>query len=190
MDALVKTGKTKAWGVSNWTSARLQAAHNYACAHGLHPPAMNSPQHSLAVPAQPVWPGCKHITDEAAAFCEERAITRMVWAPLAEGWMCGSLGRPESAVSWNTKENLMRRQRLNQLAAARSVQPSTLALAYVTTLSNLPPPIDFLLFGQLDKSDEVHRPSDTEGVRHSTSAKLSRLRSAFAQFMLMYVPLI
>lgn len=151
MDALVHGGKIRSWGVSNWTLARIEAACEYARAHGLHPPAMTSPQHSLAVPAQPVWPGCHHMTREAAAFCggggssvdvaggaggaadgggRASRMVRMVWAPLAEGYMCGSLGRPESAACWNTPDNALRRKRLNELASARAVQPSALALAF------------------------------------------------------------
>mmetsp|Transcript_21090 Transcript_21090/g.32049 ORF Transcript_21090/g.32049 Transcript_21090/m.32049 type:complete len:236 (-) Transcript_21090:23-730(-) len=50
INAIVKIGKVKRWGVSNWSFERFQAAYEYATENGLVPPSANSPQFSLAAP--------------------------------------------------------------------------------------------------------------------------------------------
>ena len=62
MNVVIKTGKAKRWGVSNWNFNRFQAAYNYATERGLVPPSANSPQYSLAAPEEEVWPSTYSIS--------------------------------------------------------------------------------------------------------------------------------
>jgi hypothetical protein len=62
INEIVKTGKIKRWGVSNWSFERFQAAHMYAVENNLVPPSANSPQYSLAAPVCDVWPSTQSIS--------------------------------------------------------------------------------------------------------------------------------
>lgn len=83
INAIVKTGKVKRWGVSNWSFERFQAAYEYATEKGLVPPSANSPQFSLAAPACDVWPSTQsisqphHLTD--IDWYAERGIELLCW---------------------------------------------------------------------------------------------------------------
>ena len=59
MDAFVKEGLIRSWGVSNWTFPRVQSAVTFAEDNNLCPPTFVSPQFSLASPlcSKEVWPG-------------------------------------------------------------------------------------------------------------------------------------
>jgi len=50
MHELVKNGKTRFFGVSNWRAARIEEANAYAAAHGLSPIAASQIQYSFAHP--------------------------------------------------------------------------------------------------------------------------------------------
>ena len=54
----VKEGKIKAFGGSNWTTARLAEANAYAKASGQVPFAVSSPNFSLADQIEEPWGGC------------------------------------------------------------------------------------------------------------------------------------
>ncbi len=51
-------GRIGAFGGSNWTHGRIEAANEYARSRGLTPFAASSPQFGLAYPCKPVWEGC------------------------------------------------------------------------------------------------------------------------------------
>src|SRR5262245_62032708 len=55
-------GRFRAFGCSNWTTERIQAANNYAAAHGLVPFIASSPNFSLAEQYVPPWPNCISIS--------------------------------------------------------------------------------------------------------------------------------
>jgi aryl-alcohol dehydrogenase-like predicted oxidoreductase len=68
INSIVKTGKIKRWGVSNWSFDRFQAAHEYAIENGLIPPSANSPQFSLAAPVCDVWPSTQSLSQPRHAL--------------------------------------------------------------------------------------------------------------------------
>lgn len=59
---ILKSGKIKRWGVSNWSYERFHAAFAYSIENGFVPPSANSPQFSLAVPRCEVWPSTQSIS--------------------------------------------------------------------------------------------------------------------------------
>lgn len=59
---IIREGKIKRWGVSNWCFARFKLAHEYAIKNGLVPPTANSAQFSLAVPSCEIWPSTESIS--------------------------------------------------------------------------------------------------------------------------------
>ena len=83
INAIVKTGKVKRWGVSNWSFERFQAAYEYATENGLVPPSANSPQFSLAAHVCDVWPSTQsifqphHLVD--IDWYAERGVELLCW---------------------------------------------------------------------------------------------------------------
>lgn len=87
---IVKGGKTKEWGVSNWSFDRFKEAYTYAVLNGLVPPTSNSPQFSLAVPRCEVWPTTHSISgdcEEQISWYAEHEIELLCWEVLAKGFM-------------------------------------------------------------------------------------------------------
>ena len=85
-----EAGRIHAFGGSNWTPERLQAAGDYAAARGIAGFAASSPHFSLAQWNQPIWDGCavRGCWESAAAFrpcksrwrtcCASRASTHLL----------------------------------------------------------------------------------------------------------------
>ena len=96
-------GLIRAWGVSNWSFARLRAAHENAIARGLPPPVCDSLQVSLARPCQPVWPNTTSLwlpeasSRERIQWYHARNVVVLAWECLAKGF-CTGRWAPEDAV--------------------------------------------------------------------------------------------
>lgn len=88
---IIDQGKTKSWGVSNWSFDRFREAHAFAIREGYEPPKANSPQLSLAAPACEVWPttysvaGKEH--EEQIEWYQNNGIELVCWEVLAKGFM-------------------------------------------------------------------------------------------------------
>jgi aryl-alcohol dehydrogenase-like predicted oxidoreductase len=132
----VQAGKVRALGVSNWSHTRLEAANQFAHAHGLTPFTVTSPHFSLAEMRSPPWPGVLSITGDAAADARSwYTATRMpvlAWSPLAGGFLAGGRG-PDDAQrrAYSGPLNEGRRERAETLARERGVPVAQIALAYV-----------------------------------------------------------
>ncbi len=90
LNALRMEGKIGAFGGSNWTTARLQEANDYARAHGLVPFAISSPNYSLADQVQPPWDDCLTISgprhDADRAWYAQSGLALFTWSSLAGGF--------------------------------------------------------------------------------------------------------
>eukprot|EP00550_Attheya_septentrionalis_P008937 CAMPEP_0198289052 /NCGR_PEP_ID=MMETSP1449-20131203/7378_1 /TAXON_ID=420275 /ORGANISM="Attheya septentrionalis, Strain CCMP2084" /LENGTH=421 /DNA_ID=CAMNT_0043987319 /DNA_START=118 /DNA_END=1383 /DNA_ORIENTATION=- len=91
MNELREDGLIRAWGVSNWNLKRLEQAHDYAISRGLMPPSATSPQLSLAVPSDEVWPtthslSCPSKVGEIEWY-KANGVEIMGWEALAKGFM-------------------------------------------------------------------------------------------------------
>jgi aryl-alcohol dehydrogenase-like predicted oxidoreductase len=89
---LVLTGKTKRWGVSNWSFQRFQQAYHFAKENGIQTPSVSSPQFSLAVPKCEVWPttqsisGSQYCLDQVEWYADH-GVELQCWEVLAKGFM-------------------------------------------------------------------------------------------------------
>merc|ERR1719189_2436113 len=93
MNSFINNGWALNWGVSNWTTRRIQEAIEYAKATGQRQPICDSPQFSLAQPSRAVWPGTSYMTPERLRFyTEERKVNVFCWEVLAKGFMAGRWG--------------------------------------------------------------------------------------------------
>ena len=122
LDAHRRAGEIRAFGVSNWTLARIDEANAYAAQRGVAGIACNSPHLSLAVQNEPPWAGCLSATDaESRAWHERTGMPLLAWSAQAGGYFAGAGSRV-----YDNADNRERRARAGQLGDANAV-----ALAWV-----------------------------------------------------------
>ena len=150
VDALnghLRAGRLHAFGVSNWSHERLEAANTYAISNGLQPFMASSPQFSLAESFDEPWPLCISISGSAGVAAREwytrTQFPLLAWSPLASGFFSGRFRRDnlylfgekewdEVAVrSYANETNFQRFDRASALAAEKGLTPAQIALAYV-----------------------------------------------------------
>ncbi len=136
----LRAGRIRAFGGSNWSSERIEAANAYARAHKLVGFAASSPNLSLARWNEPMWPGCLSASDVAArAWYAEHKLPLFAWSSQATGFFSGRyqpegglVPAPEAIVrSWFNADNWERLARARTLAAQKGVTAAQVALAYV-----------------------------------------------------------
>ncbi len=141
-----RKGHIRAYGGSNWSHARVEAANRYAHNHGLTPFAASSPNFSLAEQAQPPWRGCITISGPSQKAARQwylaHEIPLFTWSSLAGGFFSGRF-RPENLDSFSTYldrlcvdvycfgDNWGRLERAEQMAAEKGASLAQIALAYV-----------------------------------------------------------
>lgn len=127
MRGLVENGFARRYGISNWGSARAREFVGLAVAAGDTP--VLSYQYSLAVPAGPIWPGTRHLTDELSDLARRSQVTLLAWAAQARGWFARPL--PVSGEdAFDTSGNHQVWRSVNNVAAANGLSPATVALAW------------------------------------------------------------
>src|SRR5690606_11200485 len=137
LNAEVKAGRIKdAFGGSNWSRARMDAAIKYASKNKLMAPNALSNNFALAEMVSPVWAGCVAASDdEWKAWLKRRKIPVFSWSSQARGFFTDAAGRnkfdnPEIVNSWYSPKNFKRRDRAVKLAAELGKSPIQVALAY------------------------------------------------------------
>jgi aryl-alcohol dehydrogenase-like predicted oxidoreductase len=137
-------GRLRAYGASNWTQDRLQAAQDYARERGRPAPAASSPNLSLAVPKEPMWPDCVTVSGDAAALAWYRAtgLPLMSWSSQSRGFFSGRFrpdapDDPEMVRVYYSDANWERYRRARQLAADLGRTPIQIALAWVLSQPHL-----------------------------------------------------
>jgi aryl-alcohol dehydrogenase-like predicted oxidoreductase len=133
----LKAGRMRAFGGSNWSLDRVQAANEYARKKGLTGMSVVSNNFSLARMIEPVWAGCIAASDPASREWFTRTqMPLLSWSSQARGFFAGAAG-PENQTdkslvrSWYSDDNFRRLDRAKDLAAKRGVRPINIALAYV-----------------------------------------------------------
>lgn len=153
----LQEGKILAYGGSNWSTARIQEANQYAEANNLVGFATSSPQFSLAEPAIPPWPGCLSISgpkgESERRWYQEQQMPLFVWSSLATGFFSGRFS-PENknsylndesfwldkvcAKAFCTPDNFELLHRVRQLAQEKNLSLAQIAIAYVINHSLQP----------------------------------------------------
>jgi aryl-alcohol dehydrogenase-like predicted oxidoreductase len=139
-------GHIRAFGGSNWTPERIEAANKYAKNHDLTLLTASSPNFSLAEQSKPPWRGCVSISGPsqkaARAWYQEQNMPLFTWSSLAGGFFSGRFN-PDNLDTFSTyhdqlcvevycfDENWERLGRARQLAADKNVSLPQIALAYV-----------------------------------------------------------
>lgn len=143
-------GRVRAYGASNWSLARLEAANAYAAERGLPGFVLNSPNLSLAYMNEPSWPNCVTACDAfSREWHRQRAFPLFAWSCLALGFFGGDY-RPREQLTeeqfrglmserWTSDvvrvyysdRNFLRLERARSLAEAKGVSATQIALAWV-----------------------------------------------------------
>lgn len=141
-----RAGKINAFGGSNWSVERLQAANAYAEAHGLEGFVASSPNFSLAVQAKPPWVNCISISgpqgEAERAFYQQTQMPLFTWSSLAGGFFSGRFTRDNldsfesyadklCAETYGFEENFQRLDRVRALADEKGMSLAQIATAYV-----------------------------------------------------------
>jgi aryl-alcohol dehydrogenase-like predicted oxidoreductase len=138
-----RAGRIRAFGGSNWSIERLQAANEYALAHGLTPFAASSPNLALAVWNEPMWEGCVAASDATSrAWYEQTQMPLFAWSSQASGLFTGRYKPDERhdprmadvVRTWFNEDNFRRLERAKELARQKGVTSTEIALAYVLCL--------------------------------------------------------
>jgi len=133
-----QAGRIRAFGGSNWTTARLDAANAYAAREGLIGFAASSPHLCLAVPNEEIWPGCLDARSaEDLAWYRQHQLPLFAWSSQARGFFSGAFTPANIAESelmhrvYDNPGNWERLQRAKQLGALRGFSAIEVALAWV-----------------------------------------------------------
>jgi predicted dehydrogenase/aryl-alcohol dehydrogenase-like predicted oxidoreductase len=136
----LRAGRIHAFGGSNWSIERIEAANAYAQAKGLVGFAASSPNLSLAAWNEPMWPACLTASDAASrAWYARTQLPLFSWSSQATGFFTGRYkaeDRTNPALAsivrtWFNEENFRRLERATELAERKGVMPNQIALAYV-----------------------------------------------------------
>jgi aryl-alcohol dehydrogenase-like predicted oxidoreductase len=137
MDDLVRTGKIRHWGVSEWTADQIAGAVELCEREGLTPPEADQPNYSMLL---------RHAEAEVLPACERFGLGVVVFSPLAQGVLTGKY---QSAIrvpkdsraagghgaffvrSIISRTNLRRVDRLRPIAAELGLTLAQLALAWI-----------------------------------------------------------
>ncbi|ADB33831.1 oxidoreductase domain protein [Kribbella flavida DSM 17836] len=137
LDEHFRAGRIKAYGGSNWSTARFDEANAYAAAHGKQPFTLLSNHLSLARAYDVPWKGCRHVSDdESQAWLRERQVALFPWSSQARGFFTGR-ATPEDTTDeelvrcFYSDENFERLRRARELAEQKGVEPTAIALAWL-----------------------------------------------------------
>ncbi len=136
LDEEVRAGRIRAWGASNWTTARLQEALDHADREGRARPLASSPHFSLAKAKEPYWPDTVITTDEDRRWFEGIGMPLVAWSSLGRGFLAhgkeGDTSDADMVRVFHSPENFRRKQRLSEFAQARQITIFEAALGWVT----------------------------------------------------------
>jgi Predicted oxidoreductases (related to aryl-alcohol dehydrogenases) len=139
MNGLVKDGKIRYFGCSNWTTERIQEAQRYAAAHGLQSFCANQPMWSLAsVDTSKLGDPTLVVMDEDMfKLHNETGLTAIPYSSQAQGLFTkldeGRLSFNNDSVTamYRSESNREKFERIRKLAAEKKVTVSQVVLGYM-----------------------------------------------------------
>lgn len=144
---LIKEGKIKAYGASNWTYERIKQANEYALNNNLIPITFSSPHYSLAYQQIDPWGGgCVSITGDenkdTRLWYENNQMPIIAYSSLGRGLLTGKVKyddidhisdyMDEFAIKgYCLEDNYLRLKRCEELAKQKNAMVSQIALAWL-----------------------------------------------------------
>lgn len=141
LNAFVREGKVRAFGFSNWTAARLRAAHDYARRSGQQTLTANQPFWCLGCmqSKSPGFSGWVKMDAAMDAFHTESGVAVIPYTAQAKGFFTKAALPPErqprdfTAHEFHTPANQELARLVGGMARARGVTPNAVVLAYLWT---------------------------------------------------------
>jgi aryl-alcohol dehydrogenase-like predicted oxidoreductase len=131
------SNRIRAAGASNWTTARIVEANEYAARRGLGGFIVGSQNLALAVPSESMWPGTVSLAGDQAvqAWYREHQFPNFCWSSQASGFFSGRFSPDEItdqhvARVYYRPDNWERLRRARELASSRGCTPTQVALAW------------------------------------------------------------
>jgi aryl-alcohol dehydrogenase-like predicted oxidoreductase len=81
LSEVIRAGKARYWGFSEWSAEQVDAAIALADEHGWEKPVSSQPQYSL------LWRAIER--NGVLDVCRQHGISQVVWSPLAQGVLTG-----------------------------------------------------------------------------------------------------
>lgn len=138
LDQIVKSGKARAVGVSNWTVSRIIEANRFAAENNLTPISASQIQYSLAVTTPAATGDLTHIVmnDVEYGWYRESQLPVLAYSAQARGYFIklsqGETPRPSVKKYYdNFPENLRRAERIQKLAKQLGCSVAEVCIAYV-----------------------------------------------------------
>jgi aryl-alcohol dehydrogenase-like predicted oxidoreductase len=138
-----QAGRIRAYGGSNWSVARIEAANRYAASHCMAPFAASSPHLSLAEMLGNPIPGVLSLTGDGAAserdwYRGHPEVAVLAWTATARGFLSERVARaggevedPLTREMFESPANRERLRRAEAMARERGTTVSQVALAWV-----------------------------------------------------------
>lgn len=135
---LIKQGKVREIGASNWTCGRIQQANDYAVKNGLKPFTSSQINYSLALTTPALTGDITHVTmnDIEYQWYKETEFPLIAYSVQAKGFfsklITGEELKPSGKLSYpSLKENMRRGERIRKLSEIKNVPIPALLIAYV-----------------------------------------------------------
>lgn len=136
LDEEVGRGRIKSYGGSNWTTARIQEAIDYARANGKAEMMGSSPNFSLALANEPFWPGTVVTSAEDRRWFAANDFLLVAWSALGRGFFAKADPNDRSDADlvrvFYSDQNFARKRRAQEFAESKGMTMFEVALAYVT----------------------------------------------------------
>ena len=135
LDNLVKSGKSRTVGVSNWAATRIIQANEYAKSAGKSPIVCAQMHYSLALTTTPATGDLTHVilNEPDVSWYKESGIALMAFSPQARGWFVKRTEGKTNPMGYYDylPENHRRLERLQKLSKETGYSLSAIATAYV-----------------------------------------------------------
>jgi len=134
--SLRDAGRIGAYGLSNWSTARIDEAFRYARSRSLTEPSLSSPHLGLATPKEPTWEGCTHATAEDMKWYADHDLAVFGWSSQCRGFFAKESGPQQTSIPdlvrvYHSADNFEKLERTRKLAKSKGIEPVQVALAWV-----------------------------------------------------------
>ncbi|MEM6460722.1 MAG: aldo/keto reductase [Pseudomonadota bacterium] len=135
LDEEVKAGRIQAYGASNWSTARIQEAIEYARANSKAEMMSSSPNFSLAKANEPFWPDTVVTDENDKTWFAQNNFMMAAWSALGRGFFARADRNDTSDADlvrvFYSDGNFERKRRAEEFGEANGMNMFEIALAYV-----------------------------------------------------------
>lgn len=136
LNEVIRAGKVRYIGCSNWTAARIEEANRYASERGLQGFAANQPMWSLADPNEDQMSDKTMVVmhEDGEAFHRRTGMAVVPYTSQAFGFFSGQYRRdnmPDKLKLFVNEENLRRLERVERTSARLGISQTETALGYL-----------------------------------------------------------